>query len=531
MGLSKKTFFYSMTIAAIMVTFVIGYFVFMLPSLYVDYVMKSNLESVAELQEGYVEKRSYDELKVKNPTAVYTLEVPDEGAELRVSGKFFALTLEIQDEELWEMLNSIRDRMKGVENLEHAGEAFEGLDAEEFTAWWDNTKAKFEGEGMFFGDDLVAVHVEEKEDEEIYQEEYTKIHVISDKSFVYEAGISDENYGYTTYVAITDAEDAFVITIFPTLTPRMDEIRPVVLESLPMIAAVVFLLVLISSRFFSGKIVNPIIRLAGYAESAKLAEHFEVEAFNGGGADEIGALGRALQELYEKLRDNYLELEQKNSALEEENIRQEVFLRASSHQLKTPIAAALLLVDGMTNEVGKYKNTKEYLPEVKKQLLSMRKIVEDILYLNDHAEHMQKEEIDATQLVEELVRAYAVQVEDKSLQLAITGSGTIFANREMMKKIMDNLLSNAVSYTPEEEAIKVKVSEKELEIQNSGITIDEKLLSNIFEPFVSSDESRKGKGLGLYVASYYSRLLGYQLKIENVENGVRTRLIFAERNY
>ena len=84
MGLSKKTFFYSMTIAAIMVTFVIGYFVFMLPSLYVDYVMKSNLESVAELQEGYVEKRSYDELKVKNPTAVYTLEVPDEGAELPV---------------------------------------------------------------------------------------------------------------------------------------------------------------------------------------------------------------------------------------------------------------------------------------------------------------------------------------------------------------------------------------------------------------------------------------------------------------
>ncbi len=68
--------------------------------------------------------------------------------------------------------------------------------------------------------------------------------------------------------------------------------------------------------------------------------------------------------------------------LEEENERQEVFLRASSHQLKTPVAAAPLLVEGMMNEVGKYKDTKRYLPEVKKQLMAIRRIVEDILYLN-----------------------------------------------------------------------------------------------------------------------------------------------------
>ena len=45
MGLRKKTFLYSVTLAVIMIAFVIGYFVFMLPSLYVDYVMNSNLES------------------------------------------------------------------------------------------------------------------------------------------------------------------------------------------------------------------------------------------------------------------------------------------------------------------------------------------------------------------------------------------------------------------------------------------------------------------------------------------------------
>ena len=43
MKLAKKTFVYSMILAVLMVAFVVGYFVFMLPSLYVDYVMKSNL--------------------------------------------------------------------------------------------------------------------------------------------------------------------------------------------------------------------------------------------------------------------------------------------------------------------------------------------------------------------------------------------------------------------------------------------------------------------------------------------------------
>ena len=58
MGLRRKTFLYSVALAVIMIAFVIGYFVLMLPSLYVDYVMNSNLESAAEIQQGYMEERS-----------------------------------------------------------------------------------------------------------------------------------------------------------------------------------------------------------------------------------------------------------------------------------------------------------------------------------------------------------------------------------------------------------------------------------------------------------------------------------------
>lgn len=537
MGLRKKTFLYSVALAVIMIVFVIGYFVLMLPSLYVDYVMNSNLESVTEIQNGYMAQRSYDDLTVKNPSSVYTLEVPNMGNEVYLAGKFFRLTIIVRDEELQSLLDYVRTMMTESDspgNLEKVSDsADQKAFAELLGQWQDELKDIFTGQELISDAAPIEVKLEQKgqQSEQVYRDEYYKLHTISGDTVVYEAGVSDGNYSYTTYIAMGRTQDAFIITVMPTMTPQMEEITPIVIGSLPMIVAVIFLVVLVSSGFFSGKIVNPIIRLASHAESAGMAERFEPEEFTflTNSKDEIGILGRNLQELYQKLRDNYEQLEHKNRLLGEENERQEVFLRASSHQLKTPIAAALLLVEGMMNEVGRYKDVKVYLPEVKKQLLSMKKIVEDILYLNYHAENMQQEEVAVEALMEELVRAYAVQAEDKKLQIIIDGKGMIQTDREMLKKIADNLLSNAVQYTPGQQRVTIGISNTALCITNYGVTIEDKLLPNVLEPFVSSDGSRKGKGLGLYVAAYYSRLMGYELKIDNIENGVQAVLFFEKR--
>ena len=551
MGLRKKTFLYSVALAVIMIAFVIGYFVLMLPSLYVDYVMNSNLESAAEIQQGYIEERSYDHLTVKNPSATYTMEIPNTGDEVYVAGKFFKLTITVQDEELRNLLDRARMMMKegNLEQLESmSGQSTsdrygiengaESSDSEKnLTEFASECQTKFKdifaGQNLISEDAPVKVHLEQKEQsgEQVYQGEYAKMHTMSGDTIVYEAGVSDGNYSYTTYIAMGRTQDAFIVTVLPTMTPQMEEITPIVMGSLPMIVAVIFLVVLISSGFFSGKIVNPIISLANHAESAGMAERFDPGefAFSSDSKDEIGILGRKLHELYGKLHDNYEELERKNCLLEEENERQEVFLRASSHQLKTPIAAALLLVEGMMNEIGKYKDTKTYLPEVKKQLLSMRKIVEDILYLNYHVENLQEEDVAVEAIVRELTGNYTVQAENKGLQITVAGSGVISTDREILRKIVDNLFSNAVGYTPEHQRITVEVSPVALCITNYGVTIDDKLLPNVLKPFVSSDGSGKGKGLGLYVAAYYSRLMGYGLKVDNIENGVQVKLSFKKR--
>lgn len=539
MGLKKKTFLYSIVLAVIMTAFVIGYFVLMLPSLYVDYVMDSYLESVMEIQKGYMEERSYENLTVKNPSSVFTMEVPNAGDKVYMAGKFFKLTFTVQDEELQALLDRTRTMVGDMGHLEQTENA-DGADLFDsewqedftryFTQWQDKIRDIFAEQSLISEDAPVTIELEQKEQGggPAYRDEYYKMHIGSGDTVVYEGGVSDGNYSYTTYIAIGRTQDALIITALPTMTPQMGEITPVVMGSLPMIVAVIFLMVLVSSGFFSGKIVNPIIRLANHAESVGLAERFEPDEFASvsDGKDEISQLARNLSELYGRLRKNYEELEQKNSLLEEENERREIFLRASSHQLKTPIAAALLLVEGMMNEVGKYKDTKAYLPEVKKQLLSMRKIVEDILYLNYRAENIQREEVAIEALAQELMRDYAVQTEDRGLRVSVVGNGVVFTDREILRKIVDNLLSNAIEYTPEHQEITIGISGREVCIANYGVTIDDKLLPNLLEPFVSSDGGGKGKGLGLYVAAYYSRLMGCDLRVHNMENGVQAVLSF-----
>lgn len=536
MGLSKKTFLYSISLAAALIVLVVGYFIFMLPSLYVDHVMKSNLDSVAQIERHYMENGSYENITCKNPASTITLEIPLEGETISAAGKFFHLDITIENEELKEAFKLIRRSLLSGKNKKELQQELSKENIEQYFGkdykslkklWTEVIKEKLLGEKLI--PENYPLRFELKESgagETVYSEEYTKCHIIDGNFIIYEAGVSDGSNSYTTYLAVGKTTDAYIVTIMSAMTPKMEEIRPVVVGSLPMIIAVTVLLVSLFSGILSGKIVRPVVRLAGYARCAKEAQNFEVEPFDVQGRDEIADLSESLNELYAALREHYLKLKEKNQMLAEENERQEVFLRASSHQLKTPIAAALLLVEGMMNEVGRYQDVKAYLPEVKKQLLSMKNIVEDILYLNHCAENMETEKISLREVAQEVLKAYEVWSGDKMLTISLMGDTVVMGDREVIKKMIDNLVSNAVAYTPWGEKIEIEMKECSLWVRNFGVRIEDKLLGQVLEPFVSSDVRQKGKGLGLYVVAYYIRLMGGSISIENLENGVQAKLTF-----
>lgn len=512
MKLSKKTFLYSITISALLAGMILIYFVCMLPSLYVDYQNRANLDSAAALQKGYMEKRSYEGLNLKNPTGTITLEIPFEGQEIYLAGMGFKFTISTEDKAILTELDKLRKYLKEPEEL---------MDMQDIDIDFDLLKDKLFPEKLVNAEYPLAFSMNVDEGARGFKNQRVRLHNLSGNLMIYEANAEDSNNKYTTYFAFGAAKDAAVISVLPVMTPQMTEIKAIVLNSIPMIVAVVFFLVLIASQYFSRKIVNPIIRLAGYAEEIQSVENGEAAPFHTEQKDEIGDLGASLNQLCQRLGNNYRELEK-------ENKRQEVFLRASSHQLKTPVAAALLLTDGMIDGIGKYKDTKTYLPQVKDKLFEMRNIIDDILYLNRCTENLCVERVELEPLVQDILSGYVLQMEKKKLHFSIkterAESCSCCTDKGFLRKILDNLISNAVAYTEENGQIELCLTASGLTILNSPAGIEEALLPHIREPFVSSNTRQKGKGLGLYISSYYAEILQLELKIENTANGVKTEL-------
>lgn len=543
MRLARKNLFYSMALAGVMLLFLVGYFIYMLPSLYVDYVCEQNLKSIRRQHEAYVEQGSYEGVSVRNSTACVSLEIPGKEDYVLITGKAFSAEITFHDERM----NRILDRCRELLFQADAGEMGERGDLWEEMDQFGAILGEAVQEERSLPVSLKFRYLQDMEEE--FYNESVKIHTYSDNLFILESSIEDASNRYTNYIAFEKRSDRLIMSILPVVAPDVDEIRPVVLQSLPMLGAVILLLVLLSSRLYSRGIVNPVMELVRHAEEMKYDRNFSGGRFlekrpdlRGGkavnGNDEIQELADALDDLYQQIRESYCRLEEKNRELAEENKRQEIFLRASSHQLKTPIAAALLLVDGMLNEIGRYKDTKVYLPKVKEQLLSMRKIVEDILYLNHCAQDMRIRQTDVGKLLEERLRSYQVALTDKGIRVeAPADMGFAAETDEMMiSQILDNLLSNAVRYTPAGGRIRIAYPEagpqgRRIQIENFGVTIPEELAPHILEPFVSGSHQADSlvghsHGLGLYIASYYAKKLGVLLEVENKEDSVAATLSF-----
>ena len=90
MRLGRKNLLYSMALAGILLLFLVGYFICMLPSLYVDYMMGQYLKSIRAQHKAYMEQGTYEGVRVRNSTACISVEIPAQGDWLLITGKSFS---------------------------------------------------------------------------------------------------------------------------------------------------------------------------------------------------------------------------------------------------------------------------------------------------------------------------------------------------------------------------------------------------------------------------------------------------------
>ena len=139
MGLGRKNLLYSMALAVGLLVFLVGYFICMLPSLYVDYVCEQNLRSVLAQHRAYMECGTYEAVRVRNPTACFSVEIPVSGDYVLLTGKAFSAEVRLRDQRLREVLDRCREGLfkawdAGAEDSEELWEEL-GKNLEELAAF------------------------------------------------------------------------------------------------------------------------------------------------------------------------------------------------------------------------------------------------------------------------------------------------------------------------------------------------------------------------------------------------------------
>lgn len=445
MNLSKKTFIYSSILSGIILSLILVYFIIMLPSLYIDYQGKSNYQAIKGIHEEYIKDKNYDNIHSPNPTATLSVRIPSSGSNIYASNTFGSTKITIKDNELNNLLDELRYYSKNMEEIKDNDDYFERL--------FDTLKKSFNQE-VFLKDLPVSFEFIESNNKNVFNEGTSKMNIFLDDTVIYEFNSFDGVNYFTAYFATTIDNGEIIVSLLSVMTPKIEDIRAIVLQSLPMIIAVLILILLVFTHFFSRKIIIPIKKLANHAEFIKENNINEASPIEIKGEDEIAFLGDTLNGLYSKLNESFINLEEKNKLLVLENKRQDIFLRASSHQLKTPVAAAILLVEGMIDEVGKYKNTKEYLPKVKLQLLSIRKIIDENLNLNN--KDVNKKIINIKVLIDEILFEHEIGIKEKFINVSFEGDDILLeTDYHLVYKIIDNLINNAINYTNRNNDIRI----------------------------------------------------------------------------
>ena len=177
-----------------------------------------------------------------------------------------------------------------------------------------------------------------------------------------------------------------------------------------------------------------------------------------------------------------------------------------AHDLKTPLTAA----GGYAESLKEHLHTEKmeyYAEELQKNIAYMNEIISTNLTISKmefEKKKLQRKPVDLVELCQQSIEKYQPIAEEKKCTFAVSGKTVVRGDGEVLLRVFDNLVMNAVKYAVPESEIQVTGKGHEIRIRNITEQELEGNLKRLWEPFVRGDENRsgeKGTGIGLYIAA------------------------------
>jgi len=207
---------------------------------------------------------------------------------------------------------------------------------------------------------------------------------------------------------------------------------------------------------------------------------------------------------------------------------QETFSSNVTHELRSPLAS---LKGNIEVTLRKERTADEYKETL---ALSLREVDRIIALLNNlyllasskfKLLDLFKNEADITRIIREVARSYEGSMASRGIAFTLdeTSDMTCHCDEALVRRTIENLIDNAVKYTPDNGSISLKAEKDQkkmsLTITNTCKGIVKEELKHIFDPFyrgrATKQSNIEGKGLGLYISRYIIRSHGGNIRVNN----------------
>jgi len=204
------------------------------------------------------------------------------------------------------------------------------------------------------------------------------------------------------------------------------------------------------------------------------------------------------------------------------------FITMISHQLRTPVSSAKLILEMMADkdETGEAKNAFY-------KINNLNNIIGTLLFYIQNREKLEqlkgsKEKIDLIKIIKDQISSLKSSIADKKIIVTQKLPKKVLVKGEqvILNRILYSILQNAIVYNKEHGNIDISIKEEQgnilLEIKDTGYGIPKKEQNKIFtEYFRASNASfglNEGSGLSLFLASIMIKLLGGEVYFKSIEN-------------
>lgn len=212
--------------------------------------------------------------------------------------------------------------------------------------------------------------------------------------------------------------------------------------------------------------------------------------------------------------------------------RERDFTRDASHELRTPLTVVRVASDMMRSDPETPPRMQRSLQRIQRAGQDMEAVIDAFLILaRDIDIAPQVEEFDVAEMVHEAVDKARPMLDGRpvTLDVVVTDQLRLKASPRVLSVMLDNLLSNACTFT-EQGHIEVRVESGRISVHDTGIGMTAETLERVYDPFFRADQfSPSGKGMGLSIVRRLGERVGWPVTLESAPgHGTTATIAFGQ---